>query len=536
MDLGSTKQNPGDNANGQWSFSGRFTGNAMADFLLGDAAQLSQDSTQPRSYVSWAIYSPYVQDMWHATRRLTFTLGVRFWYMPNPHSQAGYSSIFDPARYNPADAPIVNSDGTITPTANYSPVNGLLVAGENGQPLTLLGKHKWDVGPSGGFAWDVFGNGRTSLRGGFGITYTRVPTESDPSFYGATDPPLTQSVTLVDPSFPDAVGGSTAPQGAPGLKSASLNLYPVGQVQSYNLSLEHQFGQNWFVSLAGVGDNALHIATTYDINQPPAYGQYDYNPAINTGAMYTYQNSPYLGYDSINTIMSTGNAHWDALEMNLRHPIGRGLSGTVSYTWQHGLANAPGDLFNNSWGVQDIRHPSNTYGNQSFNAFQVLSGDLMWDIPFFNNFRGWKKTAIAGWQFSDITTIQSGFSTDPGIDVNNQGLAQYPNRVENSSVGGPKSVNQWFNTAAFAAPAYGYFGNAAPGSITGPGTINFDMALYKNFQITERTKLQFRSEFFNAFNHTNFSGIATSVGDGNYGQVTDASDPRIIEFALHLEF
>ena len=97
-------------------------------------------------------------------------------------------------------------------------------------------------------------------------------------------------------------------------------------------------------------------------------------------------------------------------------------------------------------------------------------------------------------------------------------------------------VKEWFNTAAFAAPAAGYFGDAAPGSIYGPGLVDFDMALYKDFHITERNKLEFRAEAFNAFNRTNFSTVSTNVGSGTYGRLTAARDPRIFEFALRYQF
>lgn len=101
---------------------------------------------------------------------------------------------------------------------------------------------------------------------------------------------------------------------------------------------------------------------------------------------------------------------------------------------------------------------------------------------------------------------------------------------------GPKTVAEWFNVNAFAAPAAGYFGNAAPGSIIGPGVVNFDMALYKDFRVKENNTLQFRAELFNTFNHTNFSGVSTAFGAGNYGQLTSAYDPRIAEFALRFQF
>ena len=144
--------------------------------------------------------------------------------------------------------------------------------------------------------------------------------------------------------------------------------------------------------------------------------------------------------------------------------------------------------------------------------------------------------ALGGWQFSDITTIQSGFALDPGLAIATPGLATLSDRVTGTSAQGPKTLGEWFNTNAFTAPPAGYFGNAAPGSIIGPGVINFDMALYKDFPIGEHKTFQFRGELFNIFNHANFSGVQTAFGAGNYGQVTSAYDPRIAEFALRFQF
>jgi hypothetical protein len=101
---------------------------------------------------------------------------------------------------------------------------------------------------------------------------------------------------------------------------------------------------------------------------------------------------------------------------------------------------------------------------------------------------------------------------------------------------GPQTAQEWFNTAAFAAPAYGHFGNAANGSLYGPGMWDVDMSIYKDFRVTERDKFEFRAEAFNMFNHTNFNGVQTNFGAGNFGQVTSARDPRIFEFALRFEF
>jgi hypothetical protein len=522
-------------SNGSWSFTGQFTGNAIADYLLGTAATLSQASTETRPYMFYPMVSPYVQDRWKVTRRLTISAGLRFFWEPVPHTEQAYDTIFNPATFNPSQVPIVNANGSITPTANYNATNGLIFNGVNGVPLNFTDRHQFFLAPTAGFAWDVLGDGKTSLRGGYGITYTRVPTGYDCSYACSNNVPRVQSITLVNPSFPNSVGATVKPSGAPTLTSQDSNLLP-GQIQSYSLSLEHQFAGNWFVSVAGAGNIARHLSATVNWNQPMRDGVFDYNPLINGGTVYTYQYGPYLGYGPINTRTSEGNAYWDALEINVRHPVGHNLFLTAVYTWQHDLADIDGtSLFGGSATVQNAYNFAANYGNTQVNIPQALSISAIWNLPWFQNAGGFKKAALGGWQFSDITTVQSGFSLDPGLSVSKQGLATRPNAT-GLSVNGPQTVAQWFNTAAFSAPAAGHFGNASPGVILGPGTVNFDMALYKTFYIKEQHNIEFRSEFFNSVNHTNFAAVSTSLGTATYGQVTSARDPRIIELVLRYQF
>jgi hypothetical protein len=137
---------------------------------------------------------------------------------------------------------------------------------------------------------------------------------------------------------------------------------------------------------------------------------------------------------------------------------------------------------------------------------------------------------------SDITTVDDGYSLTPGLSIPNQGNAARPNPT-GTTLAGPKTAAKWFNTAAFTAPAAGYFGSAGTGILRGPGLINFDVTLKKTFNITEKMgRLEFRAEVFNVFNHTNFTTVSTNYGSGTFGQVTAAADPRIMEFALRLHF
>jgi hypothetical protein len=219
----------------------------------------------------------------------------------------------------------------------------------------------------------------------------------------------------------------------------------------------------------------------------------------------------------------------------VRHSFG-GLFLSGSYTYQHSLSDIRGTtFFNGGGGFQDAYHTGNDYASSTFNAPQVFSLSAVWDLPWFRTARGLKRLALGGWKYADITNIYAGFNMDPHLAVAFQGLATRPNLVA-SKVNGPKTVAQWFNTSAFAAPAAGYFGNAGNGIIRGPGLVNFDMALFKDFMLTEHHKIQFRADLFNVFNHTNFRNVDTTFGDGAFGQVTSAADPRIAEVSVRYEF
>jgi hypothetical protein len=458
-------------------------------------------------------------------------------FMPWAHDQNGFEPAFDPARFNPADAPIVNSDGTVTPTANslLNPTNGIIFNGENGVPNNLSTAHEFYWAPSLGFAWDLLGDGRTSLRGGYGVTYTRSATSSDCAQSCAANYPLIDSTILINPSFPDPIGAAAAPSTVIGLSTEDFAHMRAAQVQTFSLSIEHQFATNWFVSVAGAGDLANHINQVGNINQPLPYGAYDFNPIINTGTVSSAVYAPYQGYSGISSYMSTGRARWAALEFNVRHPVGKNLTITAAYTWSHNLSDVTGGQYGypNS-GYQDPYAPGIDYGNSPLNYPQIFTTSLIYNLPWLRGAPGLKGRLLGGWKFSELSDIQTGSSLTPSLSIAHPGLATRPDQI--APVTRNKSLAEWFSTASFAAPAYGYYGDAAPGTILGPGLVNFDLALYKDFRIKERHTFQFRAEFFNAFNHANFNGVSTGFGSGNFGQVDSAADPRIMEFALRYQF
>jgi hypothetical protein len=538
------RQNVGSATNGQFTFSGNFTkpssnavtqDDALADFLLGDATTFTQTSNEPHGVVHGFSVSPYVEDRMKLGKNLTFTIGARLYYMPLPHGPVNSETNFVPSAYSALDAPIVNNNGTITLTPTYSTTNGLLFnsGATGGLPDNFSNAHRWYVGPDAGFAWDVFGDGATSLRGGYGISYTRIFTNQDCSFSCASNAPVLQSANLQNASFPAVVGTGTAKATSIASLSAADQNIQASPVASYSLGLEHRFRGNFIASATGAASQIRHMVGTWNYNAAPHSGNYDFDPTINAGAITPYAFSPYQGYAAISTLATRQSQHWDALELLLEHPVSQSLFATVAYTYSHDLTNYASGSFN----VIDPYNPSRYHGNvEGLNYPQSMAITAIYTLPWLQHSHGAESTLLGGWRFSDITTIRSGTSLAPALSISNQGNAVRPDRVANTTTNGPKTKAQWFNTAAFTAPAAGYYGNSGIGVIRGPGLVGFDMSLFKEFHFAESNFFEFRAESFNTFNHTNFTSVSTTYGSSSFGQVTAAADPRILEFSLRYKF
>lgn len=512
----------------EWQFTGNRTGLPMADFVTGRARRVRQASPIEfdHRYIQSGIF---FQDSFKIHRNVTMTVGVRNEFYPRWEEQQNQQTAMVPGATSSfiPDAP----DGLIWLSDSQFPYQDNLV----------------NIAPRFGVAWDVFGNGRTSVRTGYGVSYDPLTAEMAGGVqalqpFGASvdlNEPFALSAPfrgtlnpfpfIFDPASPNFVFPVTIPKGfAVGLRNPYM--------QTYNLTLQQQVTDNLMVEIAYVGNVGRNL--TYNREQNMAiYGEG--STARNTDARRIYQ-----GYGSIGELNSGASSSYNSLQLQIQRRFSRGLTFQTAYTYGRAIdevltSSAFATVTQN--GLQNPNDRSAERGRGDFDIQQRLVGSFLYEIPAP---RGFMSHVLGGWELGSIITMQEGrpFHVDAGRDRSltavrhdRSQIVGNPALPSNRSRG--EKILHWFDADAFALAPEGSFGNSGRNNLQGPGLFNLDVSLRKKFSINERHSVDFRVDFFNLPNNPNFGtprrGSAT---DRRLGQITGAGSGRIGQFSLKYMF
>ena len=577
----------GNNLNGTFTFDGSntatTTGAPLADAFLGNFGSYSELGF--RNYTPWRArqIGVFGQDSWKVTPRLTIQGGLRWDYFPPYHSNWCNFATFNPANfrqgtefvdpktgfvrgpnpYNGISVPCAQLPqsaighfavfGQQLTTSNFNSVNQQLrnYGLQTGLSPSIFPSYYNLFQPRIGFAWDPWGKGTTSIRGGFGIFYNHF-TLSDVTLMGGNTPftlasqvidgkadcpgyILGKSQNCVGPPPPNATGFVGLPLPIPVTGQDPISKVPG--IYQWNFSVQHQLPQDTLIEVAYVGTRGKHMVVNTDLNQLQV-GTKDLpqNQGVAVPALF-----PYAGLGGLTTALMDSNSRYDALQVSVQRRLNKGLQFGVSYTYSNTF-DYGSDLYANAMDTYNLRY---NFGPADWARRNNLIINYVYQLPFYKGQSGAVAAILGGWQLSGVLGFASGIpytilnSTGDVAGVNSD-FNQYGNRLSGCNVtSGPRDVAEWFNTSCFVNATKGTFGNAGRNSVWGPSNRNWDFALFKNGRITERLNYQFRAEFFNFLNHPSFgcgSCVGNTIGAGNYGQITGANDPREIQFGLKLLF
>ena len=536
---------------GDFTFSGQYTGSGLGDFLTGYPLSGARDF--PRNIFGETIsnYHFYVQDDWKASPRLTLNLGLRYEFNPQPQYFQNQASWFDPLTGQIAVSQYNGAPNLITQQVAkyaYPQFQRYFVTPQQvGIPNNLLFNHYNNWAPRVGFAFRPFNDNKTVIRGGAGIFYLLQ------SGNNTVSQPILNLPFIVDESKSQpTVNGLPTEQAQNFFQPFSTNSAfntPLAYsfdphnktpfLDEWNIAVQRELMPNLALEIAYVGSKGTYLEQMVPFNIPPISPN-DTRPI--------QQRLPFPAFAEDGTYLSNqNNSNYNALQIKLEKRFSKGLSFLLSYA--HGKAidattnDQGGESFTgNPLDLRTMRGPSD------FDVTDRLVISYGYQLPFghgrtfMSNAPRLLDWTLGGWQLEGITTFQSGMPFTPLLGTGdpahvNRDYATRPNAIGSPSLTNP-SIYRWFNLAAFAVPAPYTIGNAGRNSLRGPGIQNWDISVLKNFFFTESRYLQFRSEFFNAFNHANFSNPNRNVDDPVHGgQITSTStDARIIQFALKLYF
>jgi hypothetical protein len=546
------------------------TGYAYSNAILGVFNQYTEPSARPVPEALVSNIEWFAQDTFKATSRLTLDMGVRFYLIPHATIAGGGMSGFSPAAYDAArkvqliQPALVNNvrvgrhpvTGELFPATYIGAIapgtgvtyNGMISpALDPSVPESLMENRGVHVGPRVGIAWDVFGNGRTAVRGGFGMFYNRMA-GGIVAFPFASQPPLVETPIVFH-------GSTSSLLNAKGVvfPSAVLGLDRRGKVptiMNHSVGIQQSIGAGTVVDVAYVGSLGRRLLWTRNINEVPLGANFrpeNFDPTTGRPLPTAFLR-PYVGYEDILIREPGSSSSYHSLQVSADRRFARTLQFGASWTWSKALGyNDADDEI-----VSTLVSPRVwNYGLASFDRTHVLKLNWLWDLPRTRWGNRVLKGALNNWQVAGIGSFVSGaplgisYTTTTAVDITGSTHGSRVVVLANPVL--PRSDRtfaQFFRTDVFRLPDVGTVGNAARSLIRGPGINNWDISLFKTFPVRDRVRLQFRCEAYNAFNHTQFSAVDTAARfdpQGNqvnarFGQLIDARPPRQIQFALRATF
>jgi hypothetical protein len=520
------------------------TGTAMASLMLGFPNSFTQQQTDELDRHSFYL-AGFVQDDWKVAQSLTFNLGVR-WETDTPITdKANRMNGFDLGAINP----VSGTPGVV----KFMGLNGFRT-----QPYDT----DWNnFGPRLGFAWKVLGSDLTVVRGGFGILYAHP---FDAGVPNAVALGFSQSVSLNTPD-----NGITAPfylrNGVPNVTATrpalndSFGAVAVGAAtntavtffetnrrtgysEQFNLGIQRQVGTNVVLEVSGMGNLSRKLpSTNLNLNQ--------IRPELLGPAHQSQRDRPYPQFTNV-TIQGTtlGVSSYYAGVVKAEKRYSHGLNLVASYTFSKFLENAndTGTVAGREGGLySDLYNRRADYGPSANDIRSRFSFSSVYELPFGPGKRWLSKSVlgrvIGGWGLGNVTLIQSGPAVGVATQTNNTNAfsagSQRPNVSRDPNLPpDQRTVAQWFDTAAFSQPAIYMFGNAGRNILRAAGIFSMDFSVMRHFRLGEKKQLQFRGEFFNLPNHTNFSAPGNTFGSADFGTISAAGPARQIQVGARLAF
>jgi hypothetical protein len=541
---------------------------SWANFLLGRVGTFTQASIDITPNILTSQTEAYFQDSWRVLPNLTLTGGFRYSFFRQPIDANHESTNFDPTLFNPANAPTIDSNGLICTTApcagggvpnpNYNPLNGIITNGTTSPyGAKISNEDNGNIAPRLGFAWQPWSNGKTVIRGGYGMFF-------DSTLFGIIEqnifanPPFVNTVTVNNVTLDNPAAGTAVVSATPKTLHATMLPNKTPYVQQWSLDIQHEFKGGFFLDAAYVGNMGTHLLGEEDINMPMpgAYVAAGLSTTVSQGITIGsggVQNEtlvniirPFKGYGPITAIESNFNSNYNGLQIEGKKQM-RDLLFKVDYTWSKALTNNQTDR---STAPQNLYNIAAEYGPLQQDRTQIFSADVVYSLPWWRSQQGFTGHFLGGWQVSAIVSASTGLpltvTTTESIDPAGDGACSCsaspaglrPDMVANPNAGAAHQFLNWFNGTAFTnVPATATRpGNETRGQVRGPGYQIWNMALAKNIRVSETTGFEFRAEAFNLFNHTNPFGIGTQLNSSTYNHITSFRDPRVLQMGLKFNF